>query len=159
MQQRFTPCLGFDTQAEEAARYYTSVFKNSRIVSTVPYNEAGPGEPGTTMLVEFELDGQPFTAVNGGPLFTFSEAISFQIACEDQGEVDYYWDTLTADGGEESQCGWLKDKYGLSWQVVPTALPRIMNGDPESVLRASKALFSMRKIDIAALERAAAGQE
>ena len=159
MSQRITPCLWFDSQAEEAARYYTSVFKNSRIVSTVPYGEAGPGEPGTTMFVEFELDGQPFTAVNGGPLFTFTEAVSFQIACEDQGEVDYYWDTLTADGGEESQCGWLKDKYGLSWQVVPTALPRLMSGDPESVLRATKAMFAMTKIDIAAIERAAAGED
>jgi predicted 3-demethylubiquinone-9 3-methyltransferase (glyoxalase superfamily) len=156
---RLTPCLWFDTQAEDAARFYCSVFKNSRIVSTVPYSEAGPGEAGTTMLVEFELDGNPFTAVNGGPQFTLSEAVSFQIPCADQGEVDYYWDTLTADGGEESQCGWLKDRFGLSWQVVPTRLPEIMGGaDPEGAQRAMKAMFGMRKIDIAGLERAAKGE-
>ena len=156
--KRITPCLWFDTQAEEAAAFWCSVFKNSRITSTAPYSEAGPGEPGSTMVVEFELDGETFTAVNGGPEFTFDEAVSFQIACADQAEVDYYWDALTADGGEESQCGWLKDKYGLSWQVVPTRLTELFGGsDPERSARAMKAMFGMKKIDIAEIERAANG--
>jgi len=155
---KITPCLWFDGQAEEAAAFYCSVFKNSRVVTTVPYTEAGPGEPGTTLLVEFELDGTAFTAVNGGPEFTFDEAVSFQIDCADQGEVDYFWDTLTADGGQESQCGWLKDRYGLSWQVVPSRLPAIFAGAGEGATRAMRALLEMKKIDIAALERAAAGE-
>jgi predicted 3-demethylubiquinone-9 3-methyltransferase (glyoxalase superfamily) len=150
-----TPCLWFDDQGEEAAAFYTSVFPNSRVTETVPYSEAGPGETGATMLVSFELDGQPFQAINGGPLFTFSEAISFQIDCKDQDEVDYYWNTLTADGGEESQCGWLKDKYGLSWQVVPAALPELFTGtDPAATDRVMKAMLGMKKIDIAGLQAA-----
>ena len=156
--KQITPCLWFDSQAEEAAEFYCSVFKNSRITTRVPYGEAGPGEPGTLMMVEFELDGNTFTALNGGPLFSFSEAISFQIDCADQAEVDYYWDALTADGGEESVCGWLKDKYGLSWQVVPAGLPALVSGGSERSVRAMKAMMGMKKIDIAAIERAADGE-
>ena len=155
---KITPCLWFDGQAAEAAAFYCSVFKNSRILTDAPYTEAGPGEPGSTLLVEFELDGTKFTAVNGGPEFTFDEAVSFQIDCADQGEVDYFWDALTADGGQESQCGWLKDKFGLSWQVVPRRLPEIFSGGGEAATRAMKAMLEMKKIDIAALERAAAGE-
>ncbi|HEX8004066.1 MAG TPA: VOC family protein [Mycobacteriales bacterium] len=153
--QRITPCLWFDTQAEDAATFYVSVFKNSRVTSTTPYSEAGPGTPGSAMLVEFELDGQPYTAINGGPEFTFSEAVSFQITCEGQAEVDYYWDALTADGGSEGPCGWLKDKFGLSWQVVPTRLGELAS-DPAKSAAVMQAMFGMKRIDIAELERAAA---
>ncbi|HUQ40756.1 MAG TPA: VOC family protein [Acidimicrobiales bacterium] len=150
-----TPCLWFDDEGEEAAAFYTSVFPNSRVTGTVPYTEAGPGEAGTTMLVKFELDGQDFQAINGGPLFTFSEAISFQIDCEDQDEVDYYWNALTADGGEETQCGWLRDKFGLSWQVVPTALAEIFAScDAQASQRVMQAMLGMTRIDIAALQAA-----
>src|SRR5262245_32280713 len=121
----FTPCLWFDTEGEPAAELYTSVFPNSRITGVTRYGAAGPREEGTVMTVDFELDGQPFVALNGGPQFTFSEAISFQVSCETQDEVDAYWAALTADGGEEGPCGWLKDRFGLSWQIVPTALPRL----------------------------------
>ena len=120
--QTITPCLWFDTESEEAARHYTSIFPNSKIVDTTYYGEAGPRPAGTVLTVEFELDGQSFTALNGGPQFKFSEAISFQISCESQDEVDSYWSKLT-EGGEEGPCGWLKDRFGVSWQVVPTALP------------------------------------
>lgn len=154
MTSKITPCLWFDTQGEEAARFYCSVFKNSRITSVVPYSEAGPGTPGSAMLVEFELDGHPFTAVNGGPEFTFDEAVSFQIACADQSEVDYYWDSLIAEGGEESQCGWLKDRFGLSWQVVPTRLVELAS-DPRKSAAVMQAMLGMKRIDVAALERAA----
>ncbi len=154
MPQKLTPCLWFDKEAEQAAEFYCSVFKNSHVGNVARYTEAGPGEPGSAMVVEFELDGQAFTAVNGGPQFQFSEAVSFQINCADQAEVDYYWDALTADGGEESQCGWLKDKFGLSWQVVPTRLPELMS-NPDTALEVTKAMFTMKKIDIPALERAA----
>ena len=129
MQQRITPNLWFDTEAEEAANFYVSVFKNSRIVNVARYTEAGPREAGTVMTVEFELDGQRFVGINGGPQFTFDEAVSFQINCEDQDEVDYYWERLT-DGGQESQCGWLKDRYGLSWQVVPSGMEELFT-DPD----------------------------
>ena len=153
--QKITTCLWFDTQGEEAAEFYTSVFPNSRILEVSRYGEAGPRPAGTVLTVEFELDGQHFTALNGGPEFTFDEAISFQIACEGQDEVDYYWDTLTA-GGEESQCGWLKDKFGLSWQVVPNALPQLLSDpDPARAQRAMQAMFTMKKIDIAAIRAAA----
>src|SRR5919206_664838 len=124
-----TPFLWFDSQAEEAARFYTSLFPNSKIVAVTRYGEAGPGEPGTVMTVDFELDGQPFVALNGGPQFTFSEAISFQVSCESQEEVDRYWSTLS-EGGEQGPCGWLKDRFGLSWQIVPSALPRLLR-DPD----------------------------
>src|ERR1700712_1435947 len=128
MKQRLVPNLWFDNQAEEAAEFYLSVFTNSRILEVARYTEAGPGPAGTVMTVEFELDGQRFVGINGGPHFTFDEAISFQIDCEDQNEVDYYWDRLV-DGGQESQCGWLKDRFGVSWQVVPVGMEAILN-DP-----------------------------
>jgi predicted 3-demethylubiquinone-9 3-methyltransferase (glyoxalase superfamily) len=157
MKQKITPNLWFDTQAEAAAAFYISVFKNSRIVKVTPYTESGPGPTGSTMLVEFELDGQRFVGINGGPQFTFDEAISFEISCEDQAEVDYYWDRLT-EGGEESQCGWLKDQFGVSWQVVPEGMDEIFaDPDPEAAQRAVQAMFGMRKLDIAALRAAAAG--
>jgi predicted 3-demethylubiquinone-9 3-methyltransferase (glyoxalase superfamily) len=151
-----TPCLWFDTQAEEAASFYVSVFKNSRIVSTSHYGEAGPREAGMVLTVQFELDGQPFTALNGGPEFTFDEAISFQIDCRSQDDVDYYWETLSADGGEEGPCGWVKDKFGVSWQVVPDELEKLL-ADPDQgrAQRAMAAMLEMRKIDIAAVRAAA----
>ena len=154
----FTTCLWFDGQAEEAATYYASIFENSRIGKISRYTEAGPGPPGAVLAVDFELNGQKFLALNGGPQFTFNEAISFQIHCEDQDEVDYYWRSLS-DGGEEGPCGWLKDKYGLSWQVVPTVLSDLI-GDPdaEKAKRATEAMLSMRKLEIAALQRAHAGE-
>jgi predicted 3-demethylubiquinone-9 3-methyltransferase (glyoxalase superfamily) len=153
---RPTPCLWFDTEGEEAARFYTSVFPNSRIVDVARYGEAGPREAGTVMVVSFELDGQAFTALNGGPNYTFSEAVSFQVDCADQAEVDRYWETLS-EGGEQGPCGWLKDRFGLSWQVVPTRLTELL-GDPdrERAQRVMKAMLGMRKIEIAELEAAAA---
>ena len=152
---RITPCLWFDTEGEEAATFYVSLFKNSRITEVSRYGEAGPRPAGSVMVVSFELDGQPFTALNGGPEFTFSEAISFQIDCQSQEEVDYYWDGLTA-GGEEGPCGWLKDRYGVSWQVVPSALITLLQDpDPGRSQRAMAAMMTMKKIDIAALHAAA----
>ena len=152
---RITPCLWFDTEGEEAAAFYVSLFKNSRITDVSRYGEAGPRPAGTVMVVSFELDGQPFTALNGGPEFTFDEAVSFQIDCQSQEEVDYYWDGLSA-GGEEGPCGWLKDRYGVSWQVVPDALiTLIQDPDPGRSQRAMAAMMTMKKIDIAALQAAA----
>jgi predicted 3-demethylubiquinone-9 3-methyltransferase (glyoxalase superfamily) len=157
MLQRITPNLWFDTEAEEAAEFYTSVFKNSRIVHVAHYTEAGPRPAGTVMTVEFELDGQRFIGINGGPQFKFDEAVSFMISCETQDELDYYWERLT-EGGEESQCGWLKDRYGLSWQVVPTGMEELFSDpDPERARRAMQAMLGMRKLDIAALRSAADG--
>jgi predicted 3-demethylubiquinone-9 3-methyltransferase (glyoxalase superfamily) len=157
MPNKITPNLWFDTEGEEAASFYTSVFKNSRIVNVAYYTEAGPRPAGTVMTVEFELDGQRFVAINGGPEFTFSEAISLQIDCADQEEVDYYWEKLS-EGGEEGPCGWLKDRYGLSWQVVPTGMDEIFSDpDPERARRAMEAMFQMRKLDIATLRAAADG--
>lgn len=154
---KITPSLWFDTQAEEAAAFYCSIFPNSRILSTAPYPEGSPGPTGETMLVEFELDGQRFTGINGGPQFAFTEAVSFQIGCADQEEVDYYWDTLTA-GGEESMCGWLKDRYGLSWQVVPAGMDELFSdADPDRAQRAMQAMLAMRKLDIDAMRAAADG--
>lgn len=150
------PCLWFDDQAEEAAALYVSVFPNSRILSTIPYPDGAPGPAGSVMLVTFELDGVEVQALNGGPLFTFSEAISLVVTVEDQEEVDRLWETLTADGGEPGQCGWLKDRYGLSWQIVPTGLAE-MAADPERYARAMQALLQMTKIDLAALRAAADG--
>lgn len=161
--QRISPCLWFDGQAEEAARYYTSIFPNSRITDISCFGEAGyevHGRPaGSVMVAAFELDGQPFTALNGGPQFRFSEAVSLMVSCETQEEVDYYWERLSAGGEEQAQqCGWLKDRFGLSWQIVPTALLRLMSGpDRAKSGRAMEALLTMTKLDIAALERAAAG--
>jgi predicted 3-demethylubiquinone-9 3-methyltransferase (glyoxalase superfamily) len=150
-----TPCLWFDTEGEEAAKFYVSVFKNSKILSTSYYTEGSPRPAGSVLTVEFELDGRPFTALNGGPEFTFSEAISFQISCADQAEVDYYWDNL-CEGGEPGPCGWLRDRYGVSWQIVPTALVELL-ADPDRAraARAMKAMMSMGKLDIAALQAAA----
>jgi len=154
---KIVPNLWFDTQAVEAAEFYCSVFPSSRIVSTARYTEAGPGEPGTVMTVEFELDGQRFVGINGGPQFVFDEAVSFQIDCQDQAEVDYYWERLT-DGGEESQCGWLKDRFGLSWQVVPRGMEELFSDpDPEKARRAMQAMLGMRKLDVEALRNAAEG--
>ena len=156
--QKITPYLWFDNQAEEAANFYTSIFKNSRITEVARYGEAGPGPAGSVMIVAFELDGQPFIALNGGPQFKFTEAISFVINCESQEEVDTMWARLTA-GGEESMCGWLKDKYGLSWQVVPTALPALLNApDPEKASRVMEVFLTMKKIDLPALQRAYDGR-
>jgi len=155
MQQKIIPNLWFDTEAEEAAAFYVSVFENSRIVNVAHYTEAGPRDAGTVMIVEFELDGQPFVGINGGPDFKFDEAVSFQITCETQEEIDRFWEQLT-DGGEESQCGWLKDRFGLSWQVTPAGMEELFAGaDPKRAERAMKAMLGMRKLDIAELRRAA----
>ena len=153
-----TTCLWFNGQAEEAAHTYTSIFPNATLGRIVRHGESGPGPAGTVLTIEFTLNGQPFVALNGGPEFTFNEAISFQIPCRDQAEVDYYWHALAADGGEEGPCGWLKDKYGVSWQVVPTVLTDLISDpDPEKAQRAMTAMLAMRKLDIAALQRAHAG--
>ncbi len=151
---RITPFLWLDTQAEEAATFYISIFNNSRITKVTRYGEAGPGPAGSVMTVAFELDGQPFVALNGGPHFKFNEAISFVVDCRTQSDVDEFWQKLSA-GGEEGPCGWLKDKYGLSWQVVPAGLAGMLSGpDPEKSKRAMAAMMKMKKLDIAALERA-----
>ena len=151
-----TPCLWFDEEAEEAAAFYTSIFPNSRVLGVSRYSEAGPKPAGTVMTVDFELNGQPFVALNGGPEFTFNEALSFQVHCKDQAEVDDYWKRLT-DGGEEITCGWLKDKFGLAWQIVPDRLLELVtSSDPATAERAARAMFEMKKIDIAAVEKAAA---
>ena len=161
--QKITPFLWYDDKAEEAANFYVSIFKNSKVLSVTRYEEAGAqasGRPkGSAMTVEFELEGQKFVGLNGGPHFKFTEAVSFLVNCETQEEVDYFWEKLTADGGAESQCGWLKDKYGLSWQIVPTILPALMkNKDPEKLQRTMKAMLQMKKIDIAILKQASEGQ-
>ena len=157
MLQKIVPNLWFDTQAEDAANHYVSIFENSRIVAIAHYNEAGPREAGTVMTVEFELDGQRFVGINGGPEFTFDEAVSFQISCETQEEIDYYWDRLS-EGGSEGPCGWLKDSYGLSWQVVPTGMEELFaDPDPGRARRAMEAMLKMGKLDIAALRSAADG--
>jgi predicted 3-demethylubiquinone-9 3-methyltransferase (glyoxalase superfamily) len=162
--QPIIPCLWFDTQAEEAARFYTGIFKNSRMGAITRYPEAGQeihGKPaGSVLTVEFELNGQPFTALNGGPHFKFNEAVSFQVMCETQAEVDYYWDRLREGGDPKAeQCGWLKDKYGLSWQVVPTGMVEMLN-DPDRAKadRAMQAMLQMKKLDIAAIRRAYEGR-
>jgi predicted 3-demethylubiquinone-9 3-methyltransferase (glyoxalase superfamily) len=158
--QTITPCLWFDTQAEEAAKFYTAIFKNSRIVTVSRYGEAGREihrkPPGSVMVVAFELDGQTFTALNGGPLFKFNEAVSFQVSCDTQEQVDHYWEKLSAGGDPKAQqCGWLKDKYGVSWQIVPRVLPELMSSsDPEKSGRTMTAMLQMKKLDIAALKRA-----
>jgi predicted 3-demethylubiquinone-9 3-methyltransferase (glyoxalase superfamily) len=148
--------LWFDTQAEEAANFYVSVFPNSKIGKVARYGDAGPGPKGGVMTVEFELDGKPFMALNGGPQFKFTEAISFVVHCNTQQEVDTYWNKLLQGGGQESQCGWLKDKFGLSWQIVPTILGQLLSDpDPEKSKRAMEAMLEMKKIDIPTLQRAA----
>ncbi|MFP8940067.1 VOC family protein [Streptomyces fenghuangensis] len=153
--QKIATCLWFDGRAEEAARYYTSLFPDSRITDVQHYGEAGPGEPGSVMTVTFELAGREFIALNGGPEFTFSEAISLSVDCADQAEVDELWARLT-DGGEESVCGWLKDRYGLSWQIVPRELTELLSHpDPAVSQQVMKAMLGMRKIDVQALREAA----
>jgi predicted 3-demethylubiquinone-9 3-methyltransferase (glyoxalase superfamily) len=157
IKQKITPNLWFDTEAEEAAAFYTSIFENSRIVSVSRFPESAPRPAGMVMTVEFELDGQRVVAINGGPEFTFDEAVSLAIDCETQEEVDYFWERLT-DGGEESVCGWLKDRFGLSWQVVPSGMDELFaSSDPQRAERAMKAMLTMRKLDIAALRDAAEG--
>ena len=154
--QKITPCLWFDTEGEDAAQFYTSVFPNSRIVEVTRYGSAGPRAEGSVMTVNFELDGQRFIALNGGPDFKFNEAISLEVDCETQDEVDSYWSALT-EGGEEGPCGWLKDKYGVSWQIVPKILTELISDpDQEKAQRVMAAMLKMRKIEIAELERAAA---
>ena len=152
---KITPNLWFDTQGEEAAEFYVSVFPNSKITNVTYFGEAGPRPAGTVLTVDFVLDGHEYTAINGGPDFTFDEAVSFMINCDDQDEVDYYWAKLS-DGGEEGPCGWLKDRYGLSWQVCPTAMAELLNDpDPGRSQRAMRAMLSMKKIDLAAIQAAA----
>ncbi|MFI2367953.1 VOC family protein [Streptomyces sp. NPDC018833] len=154
---RITPNLWFDTQGKEAAEFYVSVFPNSKITNVSYYGEAGPRAAGTVLTVDFVLDGQPYTAINGGPEFTFDEAVSFLIDCADQEEVDYYWSKLS-EGGQEGPCGWLKDKYGLSWQVVPAVLEELLaDPDERRAQRAMKAMLGMSKLDVAALRAAADG--
>ena len=156
--QKITTNLWFDGQAEEAAAFYTSLFEDARILGVERFTDAGPGEPGSVVTVTFQLAGQEFVAINGGPEFTFTEAISLSVDCETQEEVDRYWEALTADGGEEVQCGWLKDKYGLSWQIVPRALVELLaSSDREAAARATRAMLEMKKLDIQALRDAAAG--
>jgi predicted 3-demethylubiquinone-9 3-methyltransferase (glyoxalase superfamily) len=156
--QKITTFLWFDKEAEEAASFYTSIFKDSEVLSVARYGEAGPGPKGTAMTVEFQLFGQRFIALNGGPYFKFSEAISLFVDCESQAEVDALWEKLTSSGGKEGQCGWLKDRYGLSWQLVPSAAMTLLHdADPERAGRAMRALLTMQKIDLGALERAHAG--
>jgi predicted 3-demethylubiquinone-9 3-methyltransferase (glyoxalase superfamily) len=162
--QKISPCLWFDDQAEEAAHFYMGIFKNSRVLSIARYGEAGKEihgkASGSVMTVEFELDGQPFTALNGGPVFQFSEAISFQIHCQTQAEIDHFWTKLTAGGDERSQqCGWLKDKFGVSWQVVPAVLAQMLKDpDPVKSQRTMQAVFQMKKLDIARLQAAYEGK-
>jgi predicted 3-demethylubiquinone-9 3-methyltransferase (glyoxalase superfamily) len=156
--KRIVPNLWFDDQAEDAARFYTSIFNNSKILDIVPYPEAAEEvsgkKAGSVLTVEFELDGQPMVALNGGPEFKFSEAVSFAVECEDQAEIDYYWEKLT-DGGEESMCGWLKDRFGLSWQITPKALDEMMkSSNPAKVNAATAAFLPMRKLDIATIQKA-----
>ncbi|GAA4792784.1 MULTISPECIES: VOC family protein [Streptomyces] len=151
-----TPNLWFDTRGKEAAEFYVSVFPNSRITHVSHYGEAGPRAAGTVLTVDFELDGKPFTAINGGPEFTFDEAVSFLVDCADQAEVDYYWSRLSEGGGREGPCGWVKDRYGLSWQIVPAALGELLaDPDPARAQRAMAAMLGMSKLDVAALRAAA----
>ena len=153
---RTTPCLWFDTEGEEAARFYTSVFPNSRIVEVTHYGSAVPSKEGQVMTVSFELDGEAFVALNGGPQYSFTEAVSFFVGCETQEEVDYYWDRL-GEGGEHRPCGWLQDRFGLSWQIVPTVLDRLLaDPDREKAQRVMAAMLQMRKLEIEGLEQAAA---
>jgi predicted 3-demethylubiquinone-9 3-methyltransferase (glyoxalase superfamily) len=154
--QRITPCLWFDNQGEDAANYYVSLFDDAKILEVSRYGEGAPMPAGTALTVSFQLEGLEFTALNGGPAFTFTEAVSFQVSCESQNEVDRLWNTLTADGGEEGNCGWLKDKYGLSWQIIPTELPQLLSDpDPGRAQRAMQCMLQQRKIDIEAIRKAA----
>ena len=157
IEQRITPMLWFDNQAEEAANYYVSIFKNSKVTNISRYGDTGPGPKGSVMVAEFELDGQKFTALNGGPRFKFTEAISLVVNCENQEEVDYYWDKLSGDGGQEVVCGWLKDKYGLSWQIVPVRVFELMR-DAATSDRVMAAVMEMKKIELSKIEQAAAAK-
>jgi predicted 3-demethylubiquinone-9 3-methyltransferase (glyoxalase superfamily) len=156
--QKITPFLWFDDNAEEAMNLYVSIFKNARVLDVVRYGNSGPGKPGTAMTVSFELEGLRFTGLNGGPMFKFTESVSFVVECDTQEEVDHLWNKLTADGGSPSQCAWLKDKFGLSWQIVPRALiTYLKDPDPAKAGRVMQAMMKMTKIDIAALDKAYAG--
>jgi predicted 3-demethylubiquinone-9 3-methyltransferase (glyoxalase superfamily) len=156
--QKITPFLWFDNNAEEAAQFYISVFKNSKILEVSRYGDAGPGPKGSVMVVKFQIAGQEVTALNGGPRFTFSEAFSFVVSCENQKEIDEYWSKLTSGGGQESMCGWLKDKFGFSWQIIPADLGKLMGQqDPKRASRVMEALLQMKKLDVAKLSAAAAG--
>lgn len=160
MQQEIIPNLWFDTEAEEAAEFYCSIFPDSKILKVTGYPEGAPRETGMVMTVDFELNGNRFTGINGGPDFKFDEAVSFLITCDDQDEVDRYWERLTAEGGKESMCGWLRDRYGVSWQVVPAGMDELFDDpDPERAKRAMEAMLQMRRLDIAALRAAADGIE
>jgi predicted 3-demethylubiquinone-9 3-methyltransferase (glyoxalase superfamily) len=154
VQRQIVPNLWFDSEALEAAEHYVSIFPDSRILHVARYTEAGPGDPGSAMVVEFELNGSRIAAINGGPRFRFSEAVSLQVRCDTQEEVDHLWARLT-DGGEEGPCGWLKDRYGLSWQITPAGMEELFAGDPERARRATEAMFAMKKLDLAALRAAA----
>jgi predicted 3-demethylubiquinone-9 3-methyltransferase (glyoxalase superfamily) len=155
--QKITPFLWFDKEAEEAAKFYCSIFKNSKILDVQRYPEGGPAPAGSVMIANFELEGMQFVALNAGPLFKFTEAISFVVTTEDQEETDYYWNKLTADGGKEVDCGWLKDKFGLSWQITPRTLMQLLSDpDKQKAARVMAAMMTMKKINIAELERAAA---
>jgi predicted 3-demethylubiquinone-9 3-methyltransferase (glyoxalase superfamily) len=157
--QKITPYLWFDMNAEEAVNFYVSVFKDTRIIATSRYPDEMPDFGGKVLTIQFELFGQAFMALNGGPQFKFNEAVSFLVDCKDQAEVDYYWEKLTADGGEEGMCGWLKDKYGLSWQIIPMRLEELIgSSDKKKAGRAMQTMLSMRKIDVAELERAFNGE-
>jgi len=161
--QKITPFLWFDHQAEEAAKFYTSVFKNSKVGRILRYDEAtakaAGGPVGSVLTIEFEIEGQKFTALNGGPQFKFNESVSFVVYCQTQAEVDYFWQKLTADGGQESECGWLRDKFGLSWQVTPTVLIEMLHDkDPKKSERVMNAMMQMQKIDISKLKAAYAGE-
>jgi len=158
VKQKITPFLWFDTEALEAAEFYVSLFEDSKILGVSRYGEGGPGPAGSVMVVNFQLAGQEFMALNGGPMFKFTEAVSLYVHCATQAEVDYLWENLIADGGEESMCGWLKDRYGLSWQIIPDALGELLGDpDPEKAGRVMQAMLQMRKIDVARLEQARNG--
>lgn len=155
--QKITPCLWFDNNAEDAVRFYVSVFKNAKIDTITHYGDGMHMPKGTVLTVTFTLDGQDFMALNGGPTFALNEAVSFMINCDSQAEIDDYWAKLTADGGKEVQCGWLKDKFGMSWQIVPSILPKLLSGDQARIDRVMAAVMKMIKLDIATMEKAAAG--
>ena len=156
--QKITTFLWFDNNAEEAVQFYCSIFKNSRIVNTTRYGDSGAGPKGTVMTVDFELDGQRFAALNGGPIFKFTEAISLVVNCETQEEIDYFWEKLSSEGGQQVECGWVKDKYGLSWQIVPATLfDELFQGGDSQTDRVMRAVMTMKKLDIEELKKAAAG--